>query len=39
MEEAEAVKCVAVDLFSQSKYQPFMTPSSAELASVRNGRG
>jgi hypothetical protein len=37
MEEAEAVKCV--DLFSNSKYQPFMTPTSAELVSVRNGRG
>jgi hypothetical protein len=37
MEEAEAVK--GVDLLSNSKYQPFMTPASAELASVRNGRG
>jgi hypothetical protein len=37
MDEAEAVKCV--DLFSNSKYLTFLTPTSAELASVRNGRG
>jgi hypothetical protein len=37
MEEAEAVKCV--DLFSNSKYLKFMTPTSVELAFMRNGRG